>query len=150
MSKRLFVGNVNPAVTEEELVEFFSDAGEVVAVSIPLDRETGTPRGFAFVELATAEQAEQAMDALGDEVLGGRRIHLKLAYEDRRRERGGNHRSLARRVEPSGSNDARGELPEGREPGRMDYWTGYRSKRRRRGKHGSDRIRGRGTRRFIE
>jgi RNA recognition motif-containing protein len=150
MSKRLFVGNVNPAVTEEELVEFFSDAGEVVAVSIPLDRETGTPRGFAFVEMATAEQAEQAMDALGDEVLGGRRIRLRLAYEDRRREQSGDHRSLARGVEPSGSNDVWGELPEGRELGRMDYSIGYRSRRRRRGKHGSDRIRGRGTRRFIE
>ena len=150
MSKRLFVGNVNPAVTEEELVEFFSDAGEVTAVSIPLDRETGAPRGFAFVELATAEQADQAMDALDDEVLSGRRVRLKLAYEDRRRERGGSQSGLARRFEVASADDAWGgrhELPD--EP-LVDRAAGHRGRRRRRGKHGSDRIRGRGTRRFIE
>ena len=150
MSKRLFVGNVNPAVTEERLVEFFSDAGEVTSVSIPLDRETGTPRGFAFVELATAEQAEQAMDALDDEVLGGRRIRVKPAYEDRRREQGGNHRGFPRRVEPSAADDAQGEPPEWHEQGRIDYSTGHRGRRRKGGRHGSDRIRGRGTRRFID
>jgi RNA recognition motif-containing protein len=150
MSKRLFVGNVNPAVTEKQLVEFFSDAGEVTAVSIPLDRETGTPRGFALVELATADQAEQAMDALDDEVLDGRRVRLKLAYEDRKRERGGSHRGLPRRFDPSGADDAWGDQREWLEEGLINYSAGQRDKRRKRGKHGSDRIRGRGTRRFIE
>jgi RNA recognition motif-containing protein len=150
MSKRLFVGNVNPAVTEEELVEFFSDAGEVLSISIPLDRETGTPRGFAFVELATDEQAKVAMDTLDDEFLAGRRVRLKVAWGDRRREGSGYLRGLPRRVEPAGADDAWGEPPEWHDPGRIDYSAGHRGKRRKRGKHGSDRIRGQGTRRFIE
>jgi RNA recognition motif-containing protein len=149
MSKRLFVGNVSQAVTEEQLVEFFSDAGEVTAVSIPLDHQTGTPRGFAFVELATDEHAEQAMETLDDAVLGGRRIRLKMAYEDRRRGEGGHLRGLPR-FEPASADDAWDEPPEWYESGRIDYSAGRRGNRRKRGKHGSDRIRGRGTRRFIE
>ena len=149
MSKRLFVGNVNPAVTEEALVEFFSDAGEVVSVSIPLDRQTGTPRGFAFVELATAEQAERAIDTLDDAVLSGRRIRLKEAYEDRRRDGRGNLRALPRKPDPVATDEWAGQ-PEWHEVGPVDYSAGNRAGRRKRGRHGSDRIRGRGTRRFIE
>ena len=150
MSKRLFVGNVNPAVTEEALVEFFSDVGEVVSVSTPLDRETGAPRGFAFVELATAQQAARAIDTLDDAVLSGRRVRLKMAHEDRGRDGGGNLRGLPRRVDPVAADDRWGSQPEWHERGRIDYPAGERAKRRKRGKHGSDRIRGRGTRRFIE
>lgn len=150
MSKRLFVGNVNPAVTEEALIDFFSDAGKVVAVSLPLDRETGNPRGFAFVELATAEQAEQAIDTLDDAVLGGRRVRLKVAHEDRRREGGGPLRGLARKVDPVAVDEDWEGQPEWQEAGRIDYSAGKRAKRGKRGKHGSDRIRGQGTRRLID
>lgn len=150
MSKRLFVGNVNPAVTEAQLVEFFSAAGRVVSVSIPLDRQTGTPRGFAFVELATTEQAEEAIGTLDDMVLGGRRVRLRMAFEERRRAGGGNLRALPRGFEPAGADDALGDQPDWREQGGVDYSAGQRGKRHKRGKHGSDRIRGQGTRRVIE
>ncbi len=73
-----------------------------------------------------------------------------MAHEDRRRDGGGNLRGLPRRVDPVAAGDAWGGQPEWREPGRIDYPAGKRARRRKRGKHGSDRIRGRGTRRFIE
>jgi len=60
MSVRLFVGNLAFGVTEQEVKELFAAAGEVTQVRLPTDRETGKPRGFAFVDFAERAQAEEA------------------------------------------------------------------------------------------
>lgn len=61
MSVRLFVGNLPFGVTETELRELFSPVGEVSQVRLPTDRETGKPRGFAFVDFEERAQAQEAI-----------------------------------------------------------------------------------------
>src|SRR5438034_6039303 len=61
MGFRLFVGNLPYDTTEDEIRNHFSPVGQLSYVSIPLDRETGKKRGFAFVEFAEASQAEAAI-----------------------------------------------------------------------------------------
>lgn len=79
MSVRLFVGNLAYDVTEAELREFLSPAGSVVSVRLPADRETGRPRGFAFVEFAEAAQAEEAIRRFNQQLLKGRPLAINEA-----------------------------------------------------------------------
>ena len=88
MSTKLFVGNLSYDTTEESLRNAFAEEGRQVAkVSIITDRETGRPRGFGFVEMATAEDAEAAMQALNGRMLDGRALTVNEARE--REQRGG-------------------------------------------------------------
>ncbi|GAB4213374.1 MAG: RNA-binding protein [Synechococcales cyanobacterium] len=67
----IFVGNLNYQATAEELAEFFSQRWQVKAATIPRDRDTGKARGFAFVELGTdAEEDEAISEANGADFLG--------------------------------------------------------------------------------
>jgi len=79
LSARLFVGNLSYDATEAELREAFSEAGEVTQVRIPQDRETGRPRGFAFVDMASPEQAAAALAQLDQRPLRGRPMAVKEA-----------------------------------------------------------------------
>lgn len=76
---RVFVGGVPYATTEEELKAHFSQAGEVVSVFMPIDRETGKKRGFAFVELATEDDMNKAVDMFNQTEFGGRTISVSSA-----------------------------------------------------------------------
>ena len=63
MENRLYVGNLSYTVTEAELREVFAEGGKnVVEVKIVLDRDTGRPRGFAFVEMGSEQEATQAIN----------------------------------------------------------------------------------------
>lgn len=84
ISNKIFVGNLNFATTDQELRELFNEVGEVVDVYIPTDRETGRPRGFAFVRFASEEQAAKAVEEVHGREVGGRPLRLDIA-EDRRR-----------------------------------------------------------------
>lgn len=100
MSVRLFVGNLAYDVTEAELREFLSAAGAPLSVRMPTDRETGRPRGFAFVEFSEAAQAEEAIRRFHQQVFKGRPL---VVNEARPREEGGPPRSNASpRGGPSG------------------------------------------------
>jgi len=79
MGKRLYVGNLNFAATEEEIRSTFEAHGEVESVHLVLDRETGRSRGFSFVEMADEEQAEQAIGALNGANIGGRDLVVNEA-----------------------------------------------------------------------
>jgi RNA recognition motif-containing protein len=82
MGTKLYVGNLNYNTTEEALREAFSANGrEVASVSIIMDRETGRSRGFAFVEMATAEGAQQALQELDGADLEGRTLRINEARE---------------------------------------------------------------------
>jgi RNA recognition motif-containing protein len=76
------VGNLSYDVTREELIETFSAAGKVVDAKVPTDRETGRPRGFAFVEFADDEAAAKSIDLLNGRSLRGRALRVNAA-EDR-------------------------------------------------------------------
>lgn len=81
MPKKLYVGNMSYSTSEDELREAFEAAGEVVSVAVITDRETGRPRGFGFVEMATDEGAEAAIEAMDGKDLGGRPLKVNVARE---------------------------------------------------------------------
>jgi RNA recognition motif-containing protein len=79
MSVRLFVGNLPYDVTEPDLREFFAPVGPLSTVIIPVDRETGKRRGFAFVEFSNPAQAEEASRRLNNQPFKGRNITINEA-----------------------------------------------------------------------
>jgi RNA recognition motif-containing protein len=81
MGRRLYVGNLSYGVTEAELRETFAEAGEVVDVKVVLDRDTGRPRGFAFVELSSDGEAAKAIETMNGRELQGRAMNVSEARE---------------------------------------------------------------------
>jgi cold-inducible RNA-binding protein len=75
----IFVGNLSYDVTENELHSSFSEFGAVEKVSVVRDRETGQPRGFAFVEMTNADEAAAAMSAMNGRELKGRALNVNEA-----------------------------------------------------------------------
>lgn len=84
MSNKIYVGNLPFSSTEEELRGVFSAHGDVQSVNVITDRDTGRPRGFAFVEMADASAAGNAIRALDGSEMGGRNLRVNEA-EDKRR-----------------------------------------------------------------
>jgi cold-inducible RNA-binding protein len=90
MGTRLYVGNLSYNVTEPELREAFAEGGRnVVEVKVVMDRETGRPRGFAFVEMGTAEDATAVIESLNGRTIQGRPISVSEARERTPRSGGG-------------------------------------------------------------
>ncbi len=89
MPKKLYVGNLSFNTTEEELRELFTQFGTVESVNLIMDRDTGRPRGFGFVEMT--DGADEAIAALDNTDVGGRNIRVNIAKprEDRGGGRGG-------------------------------------------------------------
>ncbi len=81
MSKKLYVGNMNYATTEQSLCSLFSQYGEVTAANIVFDRYTGQTKGFGFVEMANEDQARNAIAALDGNEFEGRRLRVNEAIE---------------------------------------------------------------------
>jgi len=82
MGKRLYIGNLSYSITEADLKDAFTAEGhEVAEVKMVMDRETGRPRGFAFVEMATDAGAVAAMASLNGRDLQGRAITVSEARE---------------------------------------------------------------------
>jgi cold-inducible RNA-binding protein len=79
MARKLFVGNLPFTTTEEELHELFSGAGTVESVNLMRDPATGRARGFAFVEMATDDDAQTAIRTLANHNLGGRTLTVNEA-----------------------------------------------------------------------
>ena len=90
MGTRLYVGNLSYNVTEPELRDVFAEGGKnVVEVKVVMDRETGRPRGFAFVEMGSDEEASQAIQTLTGREIQGRAINVSEARERAPRSGGG-------------------------------------------------------------
>jgi RNA recognition motif-containing protein len=90
MTKRLYVGNLSWDTSEDTLRSTFEAGGRTVTdCHIVSDRETGRPRGFAFVELSTEDEARAAIDELDGTNLDGRDIRVNEAQERQRRGGGG-------------------------------------------------------------
>jgi RNA recognition motif-containing protein len=79
MGRKLFVGNLPFQTDESQLQELFSRAGTVETVKVMRDMATGRARGFAFVEMATDEEAQKAIDELHEYQLGGRGLTVNEA-----------------------------------------------------------------------
>ena len=84
MSKKLYVGNLPFTSTEEDLRALFGRHGSVDSVNVIMDRETGRPRGFAFVEMTEASAATDAIKALDGTQLGGRSVKVSEAQDKQR------------------------------------------------------------------
>jgi cold-inducible RNA-binding protein len=90
MGTRLYVGNLPFDVDESQLRTLFQEGGrEVTEVKMITDRETGRPRGFAFVEMATQEHAQAAISAMNGKEVGGRALTVNEAREQAPRGGGG-------------------------------------------------------------
>lgn len=87
MSNKLYVGNLSFRVTSEDLQEYFAGAGAVESANVVFDRETGRSRGFGFVEMATAEDANSAIAQFNGQEYEGRNIVVNEAKP--REDRGG-------------------------------------------------------------
>ena len=72
MGKKLYVGNLSYNTGDEALRELFGQAGTVASVNVITDRETGRPRGFAFVEMSTDDEARQAIAQINGKSIDGR------------------------------------------------------------------------------
>src|SRR5262245_40208073 len=81
MGKRLFVGNLSFDTTSAELESLFSEAGHCESASVVTDRATGRSRGFGFVEMSSAAEAQQAINTLNGRELQGRTLNVSEARE---------------------------------------------------------------------
>ena len=81
MSKKIYVGNLPFSTTEDELRRLFEQHGSVDSVAVITDRETGRPRGFAFVEMSDASGADAAIQVLNGRELGGRALRVNEATQ---------------------------------------------------------------------
>ena len=79
MGVRLYVGNLAWSVTSDELQELFAEHGTVESAQVISERDTGRSRGFGFVEMAAAENAEAAITALNGREVGGRALTVNEA-----------------------------------------------------------------------
>jgi cold-inducible RNA-binding protein len=79
MGRKLYVGNLPYSVSEDELRELFTRAGAVDTVNVVRDNATGRARGFAFVEMASDEEAQNAVTTLNNYSLGGRNLTVNEA-----------------------------------------------------------------------
>ncbi len=89
MSTKLFVGNLDFKVTENDLQDAFAAYGTVVEANLITDRVTGRPRGFAFVTMSSPEEAQKAIEGLNGKDLGGRALNVNIAREREERPGGG-------------------------------------------------------------
>ncbi len=87
MSTRLFVGNLSYQTTEEDLRQFFAGVANVASVSLVTERDSGRSKGFAFIEMASAEDAQKAISELNGKMLQDRTVRVDLARP--REDRGG-------------------------------------------------------------
>jgi RNA recognition motif-containing protein len=137
-SRKVFVGNLNFDTTKRELEEALGEAGKITDVHIPVDRNTGKPRGFAFVEFSDSSEAAEAIARFNGFELSGRALRINEAEERRPRAPGGPRPSFDR---GGGGNSFGGFRDEQSGGGGGDHYGGKpsRPKGSRRGMRGKKR-----------
>lgn len=89
MSKKLYVGNLGYQVTKNDLEQMFAAYGTVSSAQVITDRETGSSKGFAFVEMASEQEAQAAISALNGKSIEGRNLTVNEARPQEPRTGGG-------------------------------------------------------------
>ena len=89
MNNKLYVGQLSYSVSSEQLADFFAGSGEVMSSKVITDRDSGRSKGFGFVEMATDEQAQEAINQLNGKELLGRAITVSVAKPQENRRPGG-------------------------------------------------------------
>jgi len=78
---KIYIGNMSYDTTEEQLRQAFESYGEIRDVNIVMDRDTGRPRGFAFVEMSSKEEAQAAISGMNGQELNGRALNVNEARQ---------------------------------------------------------------------
>lgn len=86
MSSKLYVGNLDYGVTNDQLAELFASAGKVVSATVITDRYSGRSKGFAFVEMSSEEEAKKAIETLNGNEYQGRAMVVNEARPQQPRE----------------------------------------------------------------
>jgi cold-inducible RNA-binding protein len=86
MGKKLFIGSLAYAVTDDQLRELFATVGTVESAQVIVDKYSNQSKGFGFVEMSTEEEAQKAINELNGKELGGRAIAVNEARPQERRE----------------------------------------------------------------
>ncbi len=86
----LFVGNLSWDVSQDDLEQTFAAFGQVSSAKVMMDRETGKPRGFAFVDMPNDSEAQKAIESLNGKEVKGRQMNVNEARPREDRPRGGN------------------------------------------------------------
>ena len=91
MGNKLYVGNLSFSITNEDLMDFFAEAGTVQSANVVEDRDTGRSRGFGFVEMGSDQEAQNAIEQLNGQEFEGRNLVVNEARprEDNRGGGGG-------------------------------------------------------------
>jgi len=89
MSNKLFVGNLSFNTTENDLQDAFAAHGTVTETNLMMDRMTNRPRGFAFITMSTAEEAQKAIAAMNGKDMDGRALTVNVAKPREERTGGG-------------------------------------------------------------
>ncbi|MBU3652040.1 MAG: RNA-binding protein [Limnohabitans sp.] len=79
MSNKLYVGNLSYSVRDDDLQQQFSAFGQVQSAKVMMERDTGRSKGFGFVEMATAQEAQAAIDGMHGKNMGGRDLTVNIA-----------------------------------------------------------------------
>lgn len=143
MNTKMYVGNLSYDATDSDIRELFESYGTVTDVFIVKDRESGRPRGFAFVSMGTAEEMNAAIEGLNGEEFHGRALTINEARPREERPQGGGGRRFGggeRRSFDRGSSD-RGPRGGGYDRDSGDRRGGGRDFGDRRGGGGSERRR---------
>jgi RNA recognition motif-containing protein len=109
MNTKLYVGNLPYSTDQHRLREAFARYGNVISATVVSDRETGSSRGFGFVEFASAEEAQRAVEGTNGLTIDGRALRVNIAHDN---DRGGG----ARRAH--GNRDFADRSPRGDRPKR--------------------------------
>lgn len=99
MGSRLFVGNLDFSAQDDDLKELFAPFGSVISARVLMDRDTGKPRGFGFVEFQSAKEALEAIQVLDGQDFRGRGLRVNEAQDrpgDNRRPNNGSPRRAER------------------------------------------------------
>ncbi len=89
MVKKLYVGNLPDSATEQDLTDKFAASGTVESVKLITDRDTGRSKGFGFIEMASAAEAQAAIDSLNGTDYDGRPMKVNEAKPEQKRSGGG-------------------------------------------------------------
>ena len=92
MSNKLFVGNLSFNTTENDLQTAFAAHGTVTETNLMMDRETGRPRGFGFITMSSADEAQKAIAAMNGKEIEGRALTVNVAKPREERTGGGGGR----------------------------------------------------------
>ncbi len=93
METKLYIGNMSPQISEQDLRTMFTEAGSVGSVDIIMDRFTGQPKGFAFVMMGSQAEAEKAISLFDTKDMNGSALKVNLARPREERPGAGGYRS---------------------------------------------------------